>query len=175
LKKAQIAADLQVEALGDRHYQVHLQHPITGESSNIADVGFGTSQVLPVLVAGYDIPEDSLLLIEQPEIHLHPKAQAELGDFFTDVYKRNVQLIIETHSEHLIMRLQTKVALGEIPKKDIIVQYVDPTPTGKRIVTLTMDDKGVFQEKWPNGFFEERMSEAMNLARAPFERLEESL
>lgn len=170
LRRAQIAADLKVEALGDRHYQVQLSHPITGESSNLADVGFGASQVLPILVAGYDISEDSLLMIEQPEIHLHPKAQAELGDFFVDVYRRDVQVILETHSEHLILRLQTMVALGEIPKEDIIVHYVHPTPEGKKIVTLSMNDKGIFEEKWPNGFFEERMTEAMNLARAPLVR-----
>ncbi|SEG62964.1 AAA ATPase domain-containing protein [Bryocella elongata] len=170
LRGAQIAGDLAVEALGDRHYQVQLKHPITGESSNIADVGFGASQVLPILVAGYDISEDSLLMVEQPEIHLHPRAQAELGEFFADVYKRGIQTILETHSEHLIMRLQTKVALGEIPKEDITVHYVEPTPDGKRIVTLSMDDRGIFQQKWPNGFFEERLTEAVNLARAPLMR-----
>jgi predicted ATPase len=170
LGRAQIADDIQVTALSDRHYQVTLKHPITGESSNIADVGFGASQVLPVLVAGYDILEESLLLIEQPEIHLHPSAQAELGEFFLDVYRRDVQCVIETHSEHLIMRLQTKVALGEIPKEDIIVNYINPTKDGKQIVQLMMNDDGVFTEKWPNGFFDERMAEALDLARAPLVR-----
>jgi predicted ATPase len=168
LKRASIAEDIQIDAIGDRHYQVRLQHQITGELSNILDVGYGASQVLPILVAGYDIPENSLLMVEQPEIHLHPKAQSELGELFADIYRRNVQCIVETHSEHLIMRLQTKVALGEIPKEDIVFHYVDPTATGKRIVTLTLNDKGLFKEKWPSGFFDERLSEALNLARAPY-------
>lgn len=100
LKKAEIAKELRLEAVSDRHYDVKLRHPVTGELENLADVGFGASQILPVVTAGYNLPHRSLFLIEQPEIHLHPRAQSELGDFFVDLYDGGIQSIIETHSEH---------------------------------------------------------------------------
>ncbi|WP_263411195.1 AAA family ATPase [Terriglobus tenax] len=170
LTRAGIADDIEVVAISDRQYDIRLRHPITQESSNLADVGFGASQILPVLIAGYDIAPGSLFSVEQPEIHLHPKAQAELGEFFGDLYGRKVQSVIETHSEHLIIRLQRKVALGEIKPEDIVFNYINPTKSGKEIVTLKLNEKGLFTDKWPNGFFEERMQETLGLAKAPLLR-----
>ena len=170
LSKAGIADAIEVEAISDRQYDIRLRHPITKESSNLADVGFGASQILPVLIAGYEVLGGSLFAVEQPEIHLHPKAQAELGEFFFDLYSRKVQTVIETHSEHLIIRLQKKVAEGLIKPEDIAFNYVNPTATGKEILQLSLNERGLFSEKWPNGFFEERMQETLELARAPLHR-----
>lgn len=170
LTRAGIADDIEVGAISDRQYDIRLRHPVTHESANLADVGFGASQILPVLIAGYDIAAGSLFSIEQPEIHLHPKAQAELGEFLGDMYSRKVQTVVETHSEHLIIRLQKKVALGEIKSSDIVFNYINPVETGKEIIALELDDRGLFKAKWPNGFFEERFNETLDLARAPLQR-----
>ena len=124
MKKSGIAGDLKVHSLSDRHYEIHDRHPITGEYSNFADVGYGNSQVIPVLIAGYNLRPGDTLLTEQPEIHLHPKAQAELGDFFCDLHQMRVQSFVETHSEHLVLRLQEQVVNGTIPYNDIAFDYV---------------------------------------------------
>lgn len=170
LAKARIANELQILALGDRHYEIKLQHPTTMEIENLADVGYGISQVLPVVVAGYNMEPNSIYMVEEPEIHLHPAAQSELGDFFLELYKKHVQCIVETHSEHLITRLQKHVAAGEIPPEDIVVNYVAAGKRAKEVTKLTLGKDGLFVSPWPGGFFEERLGEALELARAPLKR-----
>jgi predicted ATPase len=170
LSRAGIASELQVHTLGDRQYDIRLKHPITGEIENLADVGYGISQVLPVLVAGYNQSPSSVFMVEQPELHLHPRAQSELGDFFCDLYEAGVQSIIETHSEHLILRLQRHVASGRLRATDLAVNFVHSGETGKIVTPLPLNEDGIFTEKWPQGFFEERLDEALGLARAPLIR-----
>ena len=91
---------------------------------DLPDVGFGISQVLPVLVQCFYAPPRSIIVIEQPEIHLHPSAQSALADVMIDVINskengndRNIQLIIETHSEHFLRRLQRRIAEGVIDEE----------------------------------------------------------
>jgi predicted ATPase len=164
LKKSGIAGDLKVHSLSDRHYEIHVRHPVTGEFSNFADVGYGNSQVIPVLIAGYNLRPGDTLLTEQPEIHLHPKAQAELGDFFCDLYEMRVQSFVETHSEHLVLRLQQQVAKGAIPHNDIVFYYVYANGKRKHLAKMTLDRQGRFRESWPEGFFPERLEEAKKLS-----------
>lgn len=77
---------------------------------NVSEVGSGLSQVLPVVVEASLASEDSVLLLEQPELHLHPRAQAELGDLFISVTKQGTLYFVETHSEHLLLRLRRRIA-----------------------------------------------------------------
>jgi predicted ATPase len=170
LSQAKISNELQAVALGDRHYEIRLQHPVSGEFENLADVGYGVSQILPVIVAGYNSNPQSIFMVEQPEIHLHPRAQAELGDFFLHLYESGVQSIIETHSEHLIMRLQRHVGAGLISPDHFVVNYVTADQYGKSIVELPVDEDGIFKTAWPAGFFDERLEEATELAKAPLKR-----
>lgn len=166
LSAAGIASDLRIVPLSDRYYEIHVQHPITKEYENYADVGYGNSQVVPVLVAGYNLGRGDTFIVEEPEIHLHPKAQAELGDFFVDLHERGVQSIVETHSEHMIIRLQKHIASGRIKPTDICIYYTEPTPEGKTVRRLELDNRGVFTTDWPGGFFPERLEEATKLARS---------
>jgi len=166
LRSAEIATDIKVRVLSDRHYEMLVRHPVTGEFQNLADVGYGSSQVLPVIAAGYNLVPGSTFIVEQPEIHLHPKAQAELGTFLAGLYERNIQCIVETHSEHLILRLQKHVATGLIRPRDIIVYFVYARGRKKEVTQLTIGEDGIFKEKWPRGFFEERLQEVTELARA---------
>ncbi|MBI1956742.1 MAG: DUF3696 domain-containing protein [Acidobacteria bacterium] len=166
LKSADLANDLKVRVLSDRHFEMLIQNPWTQEFENLADVGYGISQVLPVIAGGYNMDAGSTFIVEEPEIHLHPRAQASLGDFFAGLYERRVQCILETHSEHLIVRLQKHVASGRIKAKDLIVHYVHAPGESKEVVTLTIKDDGLFAEKWPRGFFEDRLEEVTALARS---------
>lgn len=165
LTSAGIASDVRIVSLSDRYYEIQVQHPITKEYENYADVGYGNSQVVPVLIAGYNLARGETFIVEEPEIHLHPKAQAELGDFFVELQQRGVQSIIETHSEHMIIRLQQHVASGRIKPSDICIYYTQPTAEGKTVRRLELDSRGVFKNEWPGGFFSERLEEATKLAR----------
>jgi len=167
LASSGIAERLEVNVISDRHYELRLRHPVTRESENLADVGFGSGQVIPVLAAGYSLGRGSVLLIEEPEIHLHPRAQAFLGDFLVDLHERGVQTIVETHSEHLVLRIQQHIAADNIYSSDIAVNYVyADEATGRKVVAaLGLNDRGAFTDEWPEGFFPERLEEAKRLAR----------
>ncbi len=134
------------------------------------DVGMGISQVLPVLVMAYGSARQ-LLAIEQPEIHLHPALQAELGDVFikSALGKQQNTIILETHSEHLILRLLRRIREttdGELPDKmlpitpaDVCVIYVRPDGMGSKVIEIDITDDGDFAQHWPDGFFTERSKE----------------
>jgi predicted ATPase len=165
LQQSQIASSLKVVPLTDRHFEIRLSHYDTKEDENLADVGYGCSQILPILCAGYSIEKDSILIIEQPEIHLHPRAQAEIGSFLYEISQRNVQLFIETHSEHLLLRLQSHVASGDLPPDDVSVYYVYSDPHSKLYKRIPLGPDGFYTEDWPKGFFPERLEETKRVAR----------
>ncbi len=134
------------------------------------DVGIGISQVLPVLVTAY-ASKNRIIAMEQPEIHLHPGLQAELGDVFIEgaLGERRNTFILETHSEHLILRLLRRIretASGELPvgavplkPEDLAVIYVQAEQAGSRVVQISVTAEGDFSGGWPEGFFAERAQE----------------
>lgn len=165
LNKANMGENIEIETISDRYYEIRIKHPKSSELQNFADTGYGNSQVMPVIIGGLNLEEYATYLLEQPEIHLHPRAQSELGDFFLHLYKNNNQSIIETHSEHMILRLQQHVAKSNIDPDDIIFYYVYSTDSGKKIKKLRVDEAGRFIDEWPEGFFPERLVEAKKLSK----------
>jgi len=137
--------------LFDKRTQIH---------ASILDVGFGISQVLPIIVQSM-LSKNKTLIIEQPEIHLHPKLQADLGTLIATCSKEpfSNQFIIETHSQHLILRLQKLVRQGKLMPEDVSIIYVDRSAEGSICVELRLDNDGDFIDKWPQGFFEEGYNE----------------
>ena len=133
------------------------------EAVTIADVGFGVSQLLPILVLGLRAGESSLLLLEQPEIHLHPKLQANLADFLLTVSAQGRRVVVETHSDHFINRLRRRIAEDPTDqlRKDVDILFVQPPEEdcGSRIQPLQIDRFGVI-ENWPPGFLPEAADEA---------------
>jgi predicted ATPase len=134
------------------------------------DVGIGVSQVLPVLVAAYGA-SNKVLAMEQPEIHLHPALQAELADVFiaSALGEQKNVFILETHSEHLILRVlrriretaENEVPQGTIPVRpeNVAVLYVTPTKEGSVVTEIPVLADGEFGTRWPQGFFPERAKE----------------
>ena len=170
MNRAKLASSLKLNRLTERHFEIRATHPITGESQNLADVGSGLSQVLPVLTAGYGASRRSSVIIEEPEIHLHPKAQSEVGQFIYEMYLDGIQMIVETHSEHLLLRIQRLVAEGRIPPGDIAVYYVYPKGESKEISLIDIGEDGTFVDQWPEGFFPERLEEARGILKGQARR-----
>ena len=124
----------------------------------LPDVGFGISQLLPFVVQSL-VPGKEIISIEQPEVHVHPRLQADLGELLAECITRGKQFIIETHSEHLILRLQRLVREKEIKPEDVSVIYVSRGPEGAKSQRLRLDEEGDFIDEWPDGFFPERLRE----------------
>jgi predicted ATPase len=119
----------------------------------LTEVGFGVSQVLPVLTLLYYVAEGSTVILEQPEIHLHPSAQAALADVIVAAaQRRKVQVIVESHSEHFLLRLQRRVAEGLVEPSDIKLYFCDVTQGSSRLVPLELDIFGTIAN-WPRDFF----------------------
>ena len=126
----------------------------------LPDVGFGVSQLLPFIVQSL-VSEEQIISIEQPEVHVHPRLQADLGNLLAAAIKKENpnQFIIETHSEHLILRLQRLVRKKQIEPEDVSVIYISRGPEGARAERLRLDEDGDFIDEWPGGFFLERLNE----------------
>ena len=134
------------------------------------DVGIGVSQVLPVLVHAF-AARNRWIAIEQPEIHLHPALQAELGDVFLEsaLGEQRNHFLLETHSEHLILRILRRIREttdGELPEgaqpvtpDQVAVLYVQPTKEGTEVIHIPITENGDFAHQWPEGFFPERARE----------------
>lgn len=153
-------SDIQELVLIDRRTDTQVSH---------RDVGIGVSQVLPVLVSAY-ASQEKLIAIEQPEIHLHPALQAELGDLFIEsaLGESKNKFIIETHSEHLILRLLKRIrqtsrnqnnGMPKISPNDIALLYINGTPKGSTVQELRVDERGRLIDQCPGGFFEEDFEE----------------
>ncbi len=167
-----IASDVGLHELGQGYYVVELTDPRTRTAVNLADTGFGASQILPVIVQGYYAPEDSLILLEQPEIHLHPRAQGALGDLLIDISKRGKKLIVETHSEHLIGRIQTGVAEETISQDDVAIYYFDPVEGGVQVRELKLDEMGHLASSGiPADFFAQGYEESLRHMKAVGRRI----
>lgn len=136
---------------------------------NLASMGCGISQLVPIILQTILMPDKGCLLVEQPEIHLHPSAQADLGDLFIQNAKKNRQFIIETHSEHFVLRLRRRIAEGKIKADRVKIFYVEKVGGVTKIKPLSLKQNGHF-EKWPKGFFEEGYAEALAIAEASHKR-----
>ena len=140
-----------------------------------SDVGVGISQMIPVVVAALG-KRSSILAIEQPELHVHPAIQVGMGDLFIEAAASDPEfsfldttLMIETHSEHIILRLLRRIrettddelppGVAGLTPDGLSVVYVESTETGVRFRSLAIDPEGDFVDRWPRGFFEERAAE----------------
>lgn len=157
--------DVRPVAEGRKEYEVLIKTGAISPEVKIADVGFGVSQVLPALVLPFYCPANSVVWMEQPEIHLHPQVQAELADVFICAVKareknvpRNVQLIVESHSEHFLNRLQRRIAEGTIQPDEVAIYFCKRTDSGNELETLKVNKSGDI-ENWPENFFGDEMAD----------------
>ena len=141
-----------------------------GPEVRLTDIGFGVSQVLPVLILCHYAPEGSILILEQPEAHLHPKVQSELADVLIDVVKnRNVQIILESHSAHLLHRLQRRIAEEQMSADDTALYFCQINDGTSEIERLKVDEYGNIRN-WPQNFFGDDMGDLVAKTKAEMQR-----
>lgn len=159
-----------------QEYEVKVRTKGAVDWVDLPDVGFGISQVLPVLVQCFYAPAGSIILMEQPEIHLHPNAQSALADVMIDVINsrengvdRNIQLIIETHSEHFLRRLQRRVAENSVSQKKVSAYFANISQTPAMLDPLQIDRFGNIKN-WPENFFGDEMGDITEQAKAAMKK-----
>lgn len=142
-----------------------------GQLHDLTNVGVGVSQVLPIVVMSLLAAPGSLLILEQPELHLHPKVQARLADFFLSLALQNKQTLLETHSEYLIDRLRLRIALSDSDKVKSLVNILFSEKKGKTsvLVPVEISEYGAITN-WPRDFFEQSQHEIGNIIKAASEK-----
>lgn len=162
-----VAESVRTEDQGTEGHGVYAT-PFKGAGEHdLAHVGVGISQVLPIVVESLVSDRGSLLLFEQPELHLHPKVQSRLADFFFALTALGKQCIVETHSEYLINRLRylRACATGDTFEKALRIYFAEIGPEGSSFHEVHMDKYGAIDD-WPDGFFDEGERLASDIARA---------
>lgn len=178
LKEMGLIEEFKVNPISEQRqeYEVKVRTKGSRDWVDLPDVGFGISQVLPVLVQCFYAPPGSIILMEQPEIHLHPNAQSALADVMIDVINsrengadRNIQLVIETHSEHFLRRLQRRIAEDSVPQKKVSAYFANIAKTPATLEPLQIDIFGNVQN-WPENFFGDEMGDITEQAKAAMKR-----
>ncbi len=176
LKRIGLIEEFQVKELGSNSqiYQVHVKKNANSPEALITDVGFGVSQILPVLVLCFYAPEGATLILEQPELHLHPSVQEALADVLIDaVKKRKVQIILESHSEHLPRRLQRRMAEETLASEQAALYFCRNENENSTLTALETDELGNIKN-WPEDFFGDQFGELAQTQRARIKRMKAS-
>jgi predicted ATPase len=184
IKHLKLATSLSVRDIAKRLnlFELDLRGAGAQAKANLADVGFGVSQVLPVLVQGLLMRRGGIYLVQQPELHLHPDAQAGLADFFIYLASQGIYTVVETHSEHILLRVRRRLAEGANPigpmginakgrtvrpirTGDVAVLYTGSE--GRDVVVRQLDIGESFQfENLPDGFMTQALDDRIALLRA---------
>ncbi len=159
---------------GTTSYEVRIQKTPVSPPVTLVDMGYGLSQFLPVLVLCYYAPEDSTLILEQPGIHLHPKVQSQLADLLIEVVnERNLQILLESHSEHLLTRLQRRIAEKQIPEKNVALYFCRNNDGASTIEKLDVDEESGDIKNWPENFFGDVMGDMFAMTDKQVESIAE--
>ena len=172
LQRLKLIDSYRVNPISDtkQDYEFLVKQYKGGPEVRLTDVGFGVSQVLPVLILCYSAPEGSILILEQPEAHLHPSAQSELGDVLVDVVKnRNVQIILESHSAFMLHRLQRRIAEEQISETDTALYFCQINDGTSEIERLKLDEYGNISN-WPQNFFGDDVGDLVEKTKAEMKR-----
>lgn len=155
LQDLELISTFEVERISEDAdiYRVRVSRSQDSTAVLLTDVGFGVSQILPVLVLMAYVDEGSTVLLEQPEIHLHPAVQAGLADIIVELATvRKVQVIVESHSEHLLRRLQRRVSERKLKPDEVALYFCENNGEGSEIKSLELNQFGEIAN-WPSEFF----------------------
>jgi len=173
LKNVTGISDIDFEKTSNYMSRCLAQNAATGAKVLIADYGFGVSQCLPIFVQGAIMNRETFLMVEQPEAHLHPTAQLEMGSFFCDLWKkRDVGSIIETHSDNILLRIRRLIATKKLDAKEVSVAYFtyDEENGNMPIVkNLDINEDGSMVPGLPAQFFGQDIEEALEIMAGQYE------
>jgi len=165
IRRFEFGTGLVVDNLSDEFFSLSFVDSKKSVKTNIAEAGFGASQVLPLIVQALAAREQSLTIAEQPEIHLNPRLQYVLADLFVEMANSDHRLIVETHSEHLLLRLRRLVADGKIDHRQVAIYFVEKNNGVSGIRRVDLLDNGHVLS-WPKGFFGDTLKESLALSAA---------
>ena len=174
LQKMDLAYSFSLDWTGGTTYEVRIQKTPSSPPVTLVDMGYGLPQFLPVLVLCYYAPEGSTLILEQPGIHLHPKVQSQLADLLIEVVnERKLQILVESHSEHLLTRLQRRIAEEKIAADQTALYFCRNDEGASSIQRLEMDKFGNIKN-WPENFFGNVMGDMFAMTDKQVERIAEN-
>ena len=158
-------------SLEDNNYEIRIRKTPNSAEVTLADLGHGVGDLFPLLVHCCYVPEGSTLILEQPGIHLHPMAQAQLADLFLEVIaERNLQILVESHSEHLLTRLQRRVAEKQIDQDDVALYFCRNNEGVSAIEGLEVTESGDIKN-WPENFFGDVMGDMFAMTDTRVEQM----
>ena len=170
LQEMDLAYSFSLDWIGEKTYEVRIQKTSSSPPVTLADMGYGLTQFLPVLVLCYYSLDGSTLILEQPGIHLHPKVQSQLADMLIEVVnERNLQILVESHSEHFLNRLQRRIAEEDITPDKTALYFCRNDEGVSEIDRLEMDEFGNITN-WPENFFGDEMGDLFAMTEAQRER-----
>ncbi|MBS1528880.1 MAG: DUF3696 domain-containing protein [Bacteroidetes bacterium] len=165
VKKFGFGDKLQLKHLYSNTYSLRFKKDNSNYYTSIANAGFGASQVLPLIVQALISPERSITIAEQPEIHLNPKIQSVLSDLFVSMANRNQTVIIETHSEYMLLSLRRLVAENKIDSEKVAIYFVEKDDKDSKIREIKLQENGHINPiDWPKNFLDETLKESIALA-----------
>jgi predicted ATPase len=142
--------------------RLQLQDKRSGVEVGLDQVGYGVSQLLPVINICVEASEQ-IICVEEPELHLHPRLQAGLGNLFAHaVLARGNQVIVETHSESILLRIRRLIRSGKLQPDEVAVIYVDNNvDTGASVRRIRLGEQGELLDPWPTGFFDDSLDDVL--------------
>ena len=166
-----VANEVQIQMAGQSGVSWQVVHLAGHKALPLTAVGVGVSQILPILIMGLLAPSNTLLLVEQPELHLHPNVQARLGDFFMGLAKCGKQCLIETHSENLVSQLRYHIVqAGGQENSDCLIYFVDQDNQGAaRFNPIEISPQGNILN-WPEDFFDVTMLQEDRITAASLKK-----
>lgn len=169
LQYLDVAESVESEDKGKFGHELTVRIPGIKRPHDLTHVGVGVSQVLPILVTSLLSEPDTTLIFEQPELHLHPKVQTRLADFFLSITQLGKQCVLETHSEYLINRIRFRVAAASVEQNPWVeavrMYFVERPPEGSTFLEVKINEYGAVVD-WPEGFFDQSQQEAEAILRA---------
>lgn len=161
-----LADDICVVRDGTNSYRVRIT--IEGLEVELYQVGFGLSQVLPIVVQGLMSQPGDYLIVDSPEVHMHPSVQGGLVDFFSFLSKGDVNVLIETHSDHIITRLRRRIAEGELSPSYLKLCFVTHGQQGSNYQEVSIDQQGSFYGYLPKGFYDSQDEDFKEIIKAKY-------
>lgn len=163
MKSIGLLNEVEPSRLGSGQFKIGVKVHEGDELANLGDVGFGISQTMPIIIGDVELGEGSTLYVSQPEVHLHPRAQAKFGDYLAKQMNEGKRYVIESHSEYLMNRLRLSIVRGTIKEDDVKVYYMSQKEGRTCIDEIKFKKSGQI-EGAPQDFFDTYMIDVMDIA-----------